>query len=354
MVESHPHTIESKVLTFPQWIGIGGIFLMVIGVFSPALGSSLSHTSLVFGGNTIAAIVLGISAASAWSLNRRKSFRLLAFGFFAFVVIVSDLISLWAIKLNASERTLSFGLADRRLVANAWVLILLGATLQIASVFYSRLRLKEILTVLSDSQAAIWVRAVGRLIGLTLCLMGISAFANDVPSVRSLFRPFTDYLLISRCVILALLIGIFLVSFNNAPALNILSRPLPRLVYNALWVPVTLFSLFLIATLQLDDFAAMTAPGVAFVTTGAGIVSHSYFLRIISAMCNLLILIGASFTLVAGIPNELLAIVGLARHEGFVVLGLIALWSLLVAVIQLLQHHADEPSVAPKPRSHAV
>ncbi|MFY8202193.1 MAG: hypothetical protein ACOVLE_16070 [Pirellula staleyi] len=342
MVDSQPQTIDSNILAFPQWICISGIGLMVIGVFAPAMGSGLGHMSLVYGGNTIAAIVLGVSAASAWSLNRRKFFRLLAFGVFTVAVIVSDLVSLWSIELNVSEKLSSFGFADRRLMANAWALILLGAILQASSAWDSRSRLNGVLPLLADSQSALWVRAVVRLIGLALCLMGVAAFANDIPSVRSAFRPFTDYLLVSRCVILALLVGTCLVSFANAPLLNILSRAMPRLVYGVLWGPVILFSLFLIATLQLDDFAAMIAPGIAFVATGEGIASHSYFPRIISAICNALILIGTMFVLAGGVPNEILAILGLARHEGVVVLALIVLWSLLVAVIQFLQYHADE------------
>lgn len=159
MVGTPPYTSDANLLSGAQWIGVGGICMMVMGVFSPAMSRGLGHMSLVYGGNTIAAIVLGISAASAWSLNRRDDARLYVLGVLAFVIIAFDLVSLQTIDLTAPQRRSPAGFAERHHIANAWTVMLLGALLLSSSAWQSRLRLNEVMSLLANSQAALWAHS---------------------------------------------------------------------------------------------------------------------------------------------------------------------------------------------------
>lgn len=339
MAESEPKTDRGPLMTVDQWIGVAGIVLTVVAIFSPVLEGSGNRQSLLLASNTVAAIVLGLAVGSAWSLNRRNTQQVFLLGVLGLIVVVVEFASLRHQAAVSSSK--GFGFFQLNIVNTGWILLLIGYALQLVSSRSALYAHRWNPSTLGTRQAVLWAAMANRLLALVFCLLVIFVYLSDIPSIRDRLRPWADEMLVVRCLLLGSLLAWISIQFANRESLEAANRTSPWSAYRLLWLPVLMFALFLVGTLQLDDLVVFLGPGIVLLVLGNGIVSPRPSLQLVAAVISFLVLGGVALLGFQGIPNELLELGGFTRHEGIVVLLVIGVWSVLMAIIQYLRRHVE-------------
>lgn len=356
-----------------------GAAMIVIGVFCPAI-SVPGPQSFFAIGNTVAAILLGMAGATAWSIAMRRPASVMWNGLLAVLIVLAFGIAVWSDEVREPVRTF-FGTMQSELRPTSWILIGIGAALVALAGHRARGSSSRSTQPVTPTHS---LAIAGMVLATLGCLFGIALTFGPMSSgsLRKIGRSWEDQLNMVRWLLVAgsifgvvlsaqvprladqtlrfvtgitwFLVGnaffillstevvasLYLAVVWNIACFGLLlwktnpRRSWARRERLVLWFPYLAVGVLLLVMCEFGDLFLAAGPPVVATTTGYMICRSSKWAD--GAIFTAMILLGipASILAFGDVPNEYLEPCGLSLSEGRVMLlifvGVLA-WAIILS-----------------------
>lgn len=356
-----------------------GAVMIVAGVFCPAL--TLTNSFLATG-NTVAVIVLGLAAATGWSVALRRPAAVMWNGVLTVLIVAIFGIALWYDEVREPVRTF-FGTIQAEFRSTAWILIGIGAALVSMAGYRARGCDHQSMQLLTPSQR---LTTAGIILATLGCLFAIALTNPFGPmsqgSLRRLGQSWDEQLNVVRWLLMTgailavvlsaqvprladralrtvtgitwLLVGnaLFILLSTQVTASLYLTvvwniaccglvlwktnprRSWTRLERLILWLPYLTVGVLLLVAGEFGDLIYAAGPPVVTVATGYMICRRAKWSDEATFAAMILLGIPAAGMALREVPNEYIEPCGLSRSEGRILLlilvGVLA-WSIFLS-----------------------